>query len=184
METIEEEYEDEMEISLASQFKISVAQLGVEQWASQVVYMTESIDGILKGLQDSTLVGVSDGSFKNKRGTDCWMIETRDGSERIVGLTEVPGQNDEHDAYRSELVCLFSLVVVVKTLTSLGEIRNAGIEVGCDVLSALRRSFWHRDEDTPSRQPHFDILSGLHGLKRNLDTTWDYRYIAGHHKDV
>ena len=50
LETIEEKDEDETEISLASQFKMSIAQIGVEQWTAQMVYMTESIDGILKGL--------------------------------------------------------------------------------------------------------------------------------------
>ena len=51
-------------------------------------------------------------------------------------------------------------------------------------MSALHRSFWHSDEDISSSQPHFDILSGLHGLKRELEITWDYRHIAGHQEDV
>ena len=131
-----------MAIPLASQFNTAMAQFEVEQWPSQVVYMKGSIYGILQGLKDGTLVGVSDGSFKNKRGTAFWIIETQDGSERIVGLTEVPGQEDEHDACRSELVGLFGLVVALKTLTVLGDVRNCGIEVGCDGLSALHRSFW------------------------------------------
>ena len=69
-------------------------------------------------------------------------------------------------------------------VTEIGDFRTGGIEVGCDRLSTLNCGFWHRDEDRSSNQPHFDILSGLHGLKRNMDITWDYRYIAGHQEDV
>ena len=103
--------------------------------------MTDSIDGIFKGLMDGSLVGVSDGSFKDKRGIAYWILETQDESEQIVGLAEVPRQEDGYDAYRSELAGLFSLVVGVKILTEVGDIRNGGIEVRCDGLSALHRSF-------------------------------------------
>ena len=141
LEHIEEGEEEEMETPVANRFKQVISQLGVERWAAQVVYMTDSVDGIFQGLMDGSLVGVSDGSFKEKRGTACWIIETQDGSERIVGLAEVPGQEDEHDACRSELVGLFGLVVAVKTLTALDDVRHGGIEVGCDSLSTLHRSF-------------------------------------------
>ena len=97
---------------------------------------------------------------------------------------KVPGQGSEHDSYRSELVGLFGMVVTVKIIISLGNISKRGIEIRYDGLSALNRSFWYRDEDISSSQPHFDILSGLHGLKREIDTVWTYRYIAGHQEDV
>ena len=163
MDHVVEGDEEAVDISFTARFTNAMSQLGVEQWAAKVVYMTASIDGILQGLMDGSLVGVSDGSFKDKRGTACWILETQDGCERIVGLAEVPGQEDEHDAYRSELAGLFGLVVAVKTLTELGDIKNGVVEVGCDGLSALHRSFRHGVEDICSSQPHFDILSGLHG---------------------
>ena len=112
------------------------------------------------------------------------ILESEDESERIVVLTEVPGQEDEHALYRSELAGLFGLVATVKTLTALGDVRHIGIEVECDGLSALHRSFWHKEENIFSSQTHFDCLSGLHGLNRELDTTWVYRHIAGHQEDV
>ena len=58
-----------MEFPLAVKFKKSVLNLGMERWAARVVYTTDNIDGIVQGLHDGTLIGVSDGSFKNKRGS-------------------------------------------------------------------------------------------------------------------
>ena len=71
LEYIEEQDEEEMELPLAVNSKKAVLNLGMEQWAARVVYMTDSLDDIVHGLQDATLIGVSDGSFKNKRGSSC-----------------------------------------------------------------------------------------------------------------
>ena len=40
--------------------------------------------------------------------------------------------------------------------------------MGCDVLSALRRSFWNGFEDVSLVHAHFDTLSGLYGIKRGM----------------
>ena len=103
--------------------------------------------------------------------------------ERTVGLVEVHGYDDEHGAYRSELAGLFGLLVAVNILQKIGDFNDGEVEIGCDELSALRRSFWNGEEDTSSGQPHFDILSGLHGIKREMLTVWKYRHIAGHQED-
>ena len=76
LDPLSEGDEEAVDISLTARFTNAMSQLGVEQWAAQVVYMTASIDDILQGLMDGSLVGVSDGSFKDKRGTACWILET------------------------------------------------------------------------------------------------------------
>ena len=101
-----------------------------------------------------------------------------------MGLVEVPGYIDEYDAYRSKLASLFGWVVVVNILTKIGKVKDREVEISCDNLSTLNRSFWDRVEDKSPSQPYFDILSGLHDIKQNMDTTWKYRHIAGHQEDV
>ena len=86
--------------------------------------MPEFIDGIVQDLRNGTVVGVSHDSFKNKRATACWILENASGSERIVDLVEVPGHDDEHDAYRSELTGLFGLVVAVQILMNIGKCKQ------------------------------------------------------------
>ena len=58
------------------------------------------------------------------------------------------------------------------------------VEVGCNGLSTLQRTFWNVCEDISSAQAHFDILSGLYGIKRGAGETWRYRHIAGNQEDV
>lgn len=41
-------------------------------------------------------------------------------TERIVGLVDVPGHDDEHDAYRSEITGLYGIVMAVKLLVTIG----------------------------------------------------------------
>ena len=75
--------------------------------------MNPSIDGIIDSIKNGSTIRVSDGSFQMKFGIACWIIDKKCGSERIVGLIDVPGCSDEHDAYRSELAGLYDIVNIV-----------------------------------------------------------------------
>ena len=101
-----------------------------------------------------------------------------------MGLIDVPGHDDEHDAYRSEIAGLYGIVMAVSMLVKIGNISGARIEVGCDGLSALHRSFWANEEDISCTNAHFDLLSRIHGLKRIMDVTWTYRHIPGHQDNI
>ena len=118
------------------------------------------------------MVEVSDGSFKVKLSTVCWIMDDKDGIERIVGLVEVHGYDDKHGAYRSELAGLFGQMVVVNILQKVGDVNDGDVEIGCGELSTLQRNFWNGEEDISSGQPNLDILSGLH------------RHIAGYQEDA
>ena len=111
-------------------------------------------------------------------------MENGDWSERIVGLVEVLDHDDGHDAYIRKLVDLFGLLVVMNILTTLGKVKEGGVEIECDGLSTFHCSFWDGVEDISSAQPHFDILSELHGIKREMVTVWRYMHITGHQEDT
>ena len=66
-----------------------------------------------------------------------------------MGLVEVPGHDDEYDTYRSKLTGLFGLVVTVKMLTKIRNVKNEEAEIGCDGLIALNCSFWNGVEGIP-----------------------------------
>lgn len=53
--------------------------------------MTQSIDEIVKDIDNGTAVGVSDGNFKDTFGTSVWVIENTSGSQRIMGNVMVLG---------------------------------------------------------------------------------------------
>ena len=54
-------------------------------------------------------------------------------------------------------------------LMKIGKMNTGEVEIGCDGLSALQRSFWNELDDISSSQAHFDILSGLHSIKREME---------------
>ena len=109
-----------------------------------------SIKNNVSGIQAITVVGVIDGSFKDKLGTSSLVLENIDETERIAGLVEVPGHDDKHNAYIVELAGLFGWVVVVNILQKIGEVHNGEVDIGYDRLSTLQCSFWNGEEDISS----------------------------------
>ena len=59
---------------------------------------------------------------------------------------------------------LYGIGKAVNILEDIGKKWGREIEVGCDGLSALNRCFKAGHDEISSRQSHFDILSGMHGL--------------------
>ena len=167
----------------SSKFKFRVKELKTERWAARRILMSVSIDSILTDLENGTAVAVSDGSFKDEFGTACWIIENGNGTERIIGLIDVPGGDKDHDAYRSELGGLYGIVSAVKILEDIGGIKSGEIEIGCDGMSALNRAFWVEKEEISSKQAHFDIISGIHGLTEESNIQYLTRHIKGHQDD-
>ena len=124
--------EDEEASILAARFKKEVLELDRERWVARVIYMSASIDIIVSEIQESTVV-----EAKDKLGTACWVLENKDGKERIVGLVEVYGYDYEHNVYRSKFVDLFRLVVAVSIIQKIGDVNDGKVEIRCDELSAL-----------------------------------------------
>ena len=69
-------------------------------------------------------------------------------------------------------------------LKEIGGVEEGGMEIGCDGLSALRRSFQVGPEEISAKHAHFDILSGIHGMVRVSNIRWTVRYVKGHQDDV
>lgn len=94
------------------------------------------------------------------------------------------GHDNDHDTYRSEITSIYGIVIDVHMLVNIGGISGAKLEVDCDGLSVLNRSFWANEDDISSTHAHFEFLSVVHGLKRTMDVEWRYRHISGHQDDI
>ena len=101
---------------------------------------TPSIDSIVLGIKQGTVVCVSDGSFKEACGTASWIIENADGTQRIQGKVAVPGYASDQSAYRSELAGLYAIVYVIETLVEVYGLSKGEVIVGCDGISALQEA--------------------------------------------
>ena len=88
------------------------------------------IDEIVDGILNGTVVGVSDGSFKDEFGTVLWILKNISGTQRIMGNVLVLGFKSDQSAYRSEVGSLYGLVMVVelsKNMWALPSFGNIGM---------------------------------------------------------
>ena len=65
------------------------------KWAAQRIQTSNTIDKILLGVQEGILVAVSDRFYKDGLGTASYIMACEDGLQRITGLVNVPGYEDE-----------------------------------------------------------------------------------------
>ena len=77
--------------------------------------------------------------------------------------------DDEYDAYRSKMAYFYGIVTAVDILVNIGKIEGGNMEVGCYRISTLYRYLWAKADDIFSTQAYFDLLSGLYGIKREMD---------------
>ena len=177
----EEEYNNEW--TSTTKLKYLIKDLKKERWAAREVMMTESIDDIIRSVKEGNSIGVSDGSFQLKFGTACWIIENAKGTERIIGLIDVPASSDDHDAYRSELAGLYGILRISILLEKIGNIENGSIEVGCDGKSALEQALTKDKDEVSCNQSHFDIISSIHDIREKSKITYIPKHIKGHQDD-
>ena len=125
---------------------------------------------IVAAIQAGTTIGVSDGSYKDNRGTPA--------GERLTASMCAPGQPNCHYAYRRKLAGLLSILYMVEMLVAQFRIQACTIEVGCDGKSALQRAFQDIGYVTPSGK-HFDILLAIHSKLHQSPINWRYRHMYG-----
>ena len=169
--------------NIASRLKYDLDSMKDNKWAVKHVTVTPSIDNIVQDIKTQTLVGVSDGSFKDGIGTASFIIENLKGTERIVGLIDVPGHEDEQDAYRSELAGLYGILVVIKQLESYCNRIGGHIIIACDGKGALFKAF-DTLKNVSTKSPHYDILGGIHSLRKCIDCNIIPIHVKGHQDEL
>lgn len=107
---------DEVDTPSLGMFKTIDIQLCNERWSYIEITMTSSIDEFIDSINDVTSVGVSDGLYKYKSRTTCWIVENSTGTKMIVELIDVSGFSNKYAAYRSELASLYGIVKAVVML--------------------------------------------------------------------
>ena len=50
-----------------------------------------------------------------------WIVENNIGTERIIGVIDVPGSSEDDDAYRTDLAGLHGIKKYIRTLEEIGE---------------------------------------------------------------
>jgi len=108
-----------------------------------------------KCIQQKTAIAVSDGSFKDDKGSVAWVLEDSTSLYHLSGHADSPGSPVEQSAYRSELVGLLELVMLIQELSMFHNISEGQVTVGCDNESALNLALtW-----TPKLHPQWPTMT-------------------------
>jgi Zn-finger nucleic acid-binding protein len=145
-------------------------------WVAERLSFPDYID-IMNPEDIPELVGVSDGSFKNKHGTAAWILKISE-DRYIHGGAIAPGPPESQCAYRSELTGLYGIAFTIWYLeTNLGWTSN--ITVGCDGLSALQQVSRTSDFINPNT-PHFDLILATRAIIARTKWSWKWVHVKGH----
>ena len=139
---------------------------GTNGWVPESIVIQGDERALLSALREGRLKIVCDGSFQlaTRVGTACAQLLTEDGLNRIWIICRTPGLYKDQNSTRSELAGLLSSLLVLDWMCQVLALRSSRlgtpqVEIGCDGLCALQKSFdWHNLNPT-SKQ--FDIVSTI-----------------------
>jgi hypothetical protein len=86
-------------------------------WATQLIYQEEEINEIIQDLGKGDGIAVSDGSYKDGRGTAAIVLEGAQEGKRITTEVMVPGRTEEQCAYRSEAAGILTAIQLIDAVS-------------------------------------------------------------------
>jgi ribonuclease HI len=133
---------------------------------------------IAAALINNTAIAVSDGSFKDNKGTSGWIVEGDTQAGRIIGWNMVPGFLDDHSSYRSELTGILAILTLIKELCTIHDITTGGLTIGCDSESAVEKITDGTIE--LFKDADFDLVFTILNSLKSLPVKVQFRHIKGH----
>jgi len=152
------------------------------QWCSK--YMVPEAEGIFlkEAVQTGEAIAVCDGFYQDSYGTASWVIEGVTPGIRAQGCVLSPGGAKIQSAYRSELSGILAIMIVAQLLCDYYHIWEGSIELGCDGLAALNKTFtmvYLIDTDESNQ----DLLMVIRTLWNRSPLPWKIRHVKGHQDD-
>ena len=128
------------------------------------------------------IAAVSDGSFKNGRGTASWIVQAADSEGEVCGVCLTPSQESDQSSYHSELAGLFGLVTIIMVICDFHQVHKGCIQIACDGLSALCNATSSSDVMNPWH-PQFDLVLAIHRAIYHSGLEWVPTHVKGHQDD-
>jgi hypothetical protein len=152
-------------------------------WCVQHLTIDGDGSAVAEAIRNNEAVMVSDGSFKDQRGTAALVLQGATHTGKARAVNRVPGKPEDHDSFRSEFSGLIGIATLVELLCEYFEITGRSVEVACDGLSALNDVFdLHRHVST--KTPHYDLVVATRCIiQRSTQLpAWYYRHVRSHQK--
>ena len=149
-----------------------------EKWSLEDVICNHDGRIIAEAIESGTALAVSDGSFKNERGTSAAIIE-KEGDEfsRIIITNRVPGIRLDHNPYRAEASGVLGILTSIEAICERFSIKSGRIRIGLDgesVIRAIKRKVLTTSQDS------FDILQVIKQKLNKIKIQVDMFWIKGH----
>ena len=154
-------------------------------WLASTFDISPHIDKLLEDFISGDILAVSDGSFNPdvRAGAAGWIVESLDGSQFIRGGGRSVGSVTAQSAYRSELIGLLGISMVMWSIEqTLTERVPSEVIIVCDGISALFKSVTKNKECMCTRDMHFDVLSAIIGYWSVMTAEPFPVHVLGHHQ--
>jgi hypothetical protein len=150
-----------------------------DKWAISWFVSSDNGANLAEAIRKGIAYGVSDGSYKDERGTSAFLLEGGSGeTNRIMGGNEIPGYSTEQSSYRAELGGIEGIIALVDCVVQVHSITSGSIRVGLDGEQAMLNA----GGDWPLRpgQPDFDMLQDIRTKIKNSPLSWQFFWIESH----
>ena len=163
---------------------VSLQQKPFDSWSNECVILDVDREKILiEAIKKDMALAVSDGSFKNDRGTSAAILELNYvPSSRIILMNRVPGQNKDQSPFRSELAGIISIVAYINKLAIQHKINSGSIRIGLDgeaVIKVLKNRTFLKP-----KQKSYDLFQYLQNLVDGSCISVSFFWIKGHQDEL
>jgi hypothetical protein len=152
-----------------------------DKWAIQEIDITNDGSAMAQAIKSGNAITVTDGSYKNGRGTAAFILEISDNFEPIgciVGVNSISGEKEDQSSYRSEIGGVSGVIETVGILCERFAIKSGAIKVGLDGDQAMQNIFgkW----PLYPRQADYDLLKDLRKKIQKSPIKWTGIWVEGH----
>ena len=151
-------------------------------WATDILVHSDDGASVAAAILAGTAYAVSDGSFKQQRGTSAFLLEGIDGeTNRIVGFNEIPGAQEDQPPYRSELGGISGILATVDCICRVHSITTGSINCRLDGIQAMFHA--SRTDPLDHQRASFDLLTDIRNKLKASPLTWTFDWVEGHQDD-
>jgi hypothetical protein len=149
-------------------------------WLFQHILCSVKFQDLIDAIKEGQAIAISYESHKNKCGTASWriMADTNE-AEQWAGLRVTPGRKDDQSAFRSEIVGIYAMAVVIELICKFFHISNGSVSSGSDCEAALYYIF-DRNKKSTATTNYFDLIMATREVLDQLSISFSHRHVPAH----
>ena len=102
------------------------------KWTIDKYWCKKNGEGVARAIIKGSAKAISNGSFKDSKGTSASVLTGDSGNVEIISVNNVPGSMEDQSAYRSKLAGIAGLLAHIKIICEKYDIHKGNITLGLD----------------------------------------------------